>query len=72
MFDALKKLRDVVVFEPFEKYLDDATEISMEEGITIYDSLYLAQARELGCLLTSDRKQWEIANRMGIRSEFVE
>jgi len=31
MFDALKKLRDFVAFEPFEKYLDDAMGISMEE-----------------------------------------
>ena len=72
MFDALKKLRDVVVFEPFEKYLDDAIEISMEEGITVYDALYLVQAKVFGSLLTSDKRQWEIANEMGIQSEFIE
>jgi hypothetical protein len=31
MFEALKKLKDVVVSEPCEKYLDNAIEISMEE-----------------------------------------
>jgi len=72
MFDALKKLRDVVVFEPLEKYLDDAVEISMKKGVTVYDALYLAQAKAFGCLLTSDEKQWEIANKMGIQSEFIE
>jgi len=72
MFDALKKLKDVVIFEPLEKYLDDAVEISMKKGVTVYDALYLAQAKAFGCLLTSDEKQWEIANRMGIQSEFIE
>ena len=42
MFNALKKLRDVVVFEPAEKYLDDAMDISMKEEVTVYDALYLA------------------------------
>ena len=72
MFDALKKLRDVVTFEPFEKYLEDAMKISMEERITIYDALYIAQAKKFGCLLTSDDKQWKIANKLGVRSEFIE
>ncbi|RLI89530.1 MAG: PIN domain nuclease [Archaeoglobales archaeon] len=72
MFNALKKLGDVVIFEPFEKYLEDAMEISIEEGITVYDALYLAQAKVFGCLLTSDEKQWEIANKTGIQSEFIE
>ncbi len=72
MFDALKKLKDVVVFEPFESYLDDALEISLEERITVYDALYLAQAKKLGNLLTSDEKQWKVAKRIGIDAEFVE
>ena len=71
MFDALKKLRDVVVFEPIEKYLDDAMDISMEEGVTVYDALYLAQAKEIGYLLTSDEKQWKIAKKIGIQSKFI-
>ena len=71
MFNALKKLRDVVVFEPVEKYLDDAMDISMEEGVTVYDALYLAQAKEIGYLLTSDEKQWKIAKKIGIQSEFI-
>jgi len=72
MFNALKKLEDVIVFEPFEKYLDDALEISMAEGITVYDALYIAQARKFDNLLTSDDRQKNIAEKIGIQVEFVE
>ena len=72
MFNALKKLKDVVIFEPFEKYLEDAMKISIEEKITIYDALYLAQARKFSSLLTSDEKQWKVAKKMGINAEFIE
>ena len=72
MFNALKKLKDVVIFEPFENYLEDAVRISIEEKITIYDALYLAQAKKIGSLLTSDEKQWKIAKKIGIDAEFIE
>ena len=72
MFNALKKLIDVVIFEPFERYLNEAMEISMKEGVTVYNALYIAQAKALDCLLTSDEKQWKIANKIGIQSEFIE
>jgi len=72
MFDALKKLKNVVVFEQFEKYLDEAMKISTKERITVYDALYLAQAKKLGGFLTSDEKQWEVAKKIGINAEFVE
>ncbi len=48
MFDALKKLEDVVVFKPFERYLNVAVKISLEDGVTIYDVLYLTQRRSFG------------------------
>lgn len=72
MFHALKKFRDVVAFESFERYLEDALHISMEEKITVYDALYLAQAKKFNGLLTSDEKQWKVAKKMGINVEFVE
>lgn len=72
MFNALKKLKDVVIFEPFENYLEDAVRISIEEKITIYDALYLAQARKIGSLLTSDEKQWKIAKKIGINAKLIE
>ena len=72
MFQALKKLKDVVVFEPLESYLDSAMDISIREKITVYDALYIAQAKKLGSLLTSDGKQKEVAEKLGIGVEFVE
>lgn len=72
MFNALRKLKDILVFEQFEKYLDDAVKISMKEKITVYDALYIAQAKKFNSLLTSDERQWKVARKMGIHSEFIE
>ena len=72
MFKALEKLRDVVVFEPFEKYLGNAVKIAMDKKITVYDALYIAQAREMGRLITSDDKQRMIAEELGIDVIFIE
>ncbi|AEH25431.1 type II toxin-antitoxin system VapC family toxin [Pyrococcus yayanosii] len=73
MLEALKKLKeDVVIFEPFEDYLEDGMKISISENIPIYDALYLVQAKKYGSLLTSDEKQWKIAKKLGIKAEYVE
>jgi len=73
MFSALKRLReDVVLFEPFEKYLEYAFEISMNLKITFYDAIYLAQAKKHGELLTSDEKQRRAAEKMGVKVKYVE
>ena len=72
IFKALKKLEDVVVLEPFEKYLNDAVEISIDEKITVYDALYVSQAKKFGSLVTSDEKQKDVAGKLGINVEFVE
>lgn len=46
---------------------NDAFKISLENKITIYDSLYLALASKLNTeLITSDEKQREIADTNGI------
>ncbi len=73
MLEALKKLKeDVVIFEPFEDYLEDAVNIAFDWGIPIYDALYLAQAKRYGSILTSDEKPWKIAKKLGIKAEYVE
>ena len=73
MLDALRKLKEnVVIFEPFENYLETGMKISINEKIPVYDALYLAQAKKYGSLLTSDEKQWEIAKKIGIKAEYVE
>ncbi len=72
MFRALKETREVVVYEALEDYLSRAQEIAMKENITIYDSLYIAQAEKYKGLLTSDKKQRKVAEKMNINVKFVE
>ena len=72
MFKALEKLRDVVIFEPFEKYLGNAVKIAMDKKITVYDALYIAQARDMGKLITSDDRQKRVAEELGIDVIFIE
>ncbi len=48
MFKALEKLTEVVIFESFEKYLDNSVKIALNSGITVYDALYMAQAEKIG------------------------
>ncbi len=55
--------------EDQSKYLQKAIDISIEYGITIYDSLFIALAcTKRAELVTSDKKQFEIARRLGIRA----
>jgi len=62
----------VVVLESELKYLERAFRIAVESGITVYDSLYVTQALELGArLLTSDRRQSEVAARLGVSPVYV-
>ena len=72
MLRALKRLKDVIIFEQFENYLEEALDISIRGRITVYDSLYIAQAKRAGCLLTSDDKQRNVAKEVGIDVIFVE
>ena len=73
MFKALEKLREVVIFEPFEKYLDNSVKIALNSGITVYNALYIvAQAEKIGKPLTSSEKQKKVAGKLGIDVVFVE
>ncbi|RLF24994.1 MAG: PIN domain nuclease [Thermoprotei archaeon] len=57
----------VIILESEMEYVKKALEIALEHGITLYDSLYVAQAMKYGELLTSDVKQAEVASKMGIK-----
>ncbi len=73
LFYALKKLADegVIKLENQLTYLDKAMQIAFQYGITVYDALYIAQALKHGELLTSDRKQAEIARMLGVKVYLV-
>ncbi|MEM2180598.1 MAG: type II toxin-antitoxin system VapC family toxin [Nitrososphaeria archaeon] len=50
-----------------EEHVDKALEIALENGITIYDALFIALAlHEKGQLLTLDDKQRHASKRLGI------
>ena len=65
---ALERLAGrVVEVEPEERYLPEAFRIALDTGITVYDALYIAQARaKKAKLATSDAKQARIASSLGI------
>ncbi|RLF13702.1 MAG: PIN domain-containing protein [Thermoprotei archaeon] len=74
LYQALLKLIDtgVIILEPEVSYVREALRIALEHEITLYDSLYIAQAQKHGELLTSDRGQAEIANKIGIKVYLIE
>ena len=64
---------DVLRLEPASSYLREALKISLRYGITVYDSLFIAQARSLNVkLITSDRKQVEVAQDLGVETILIE
>lgn len=72
MFRALNETMEVVIYEPIGNYVGRAQKIAIEEKITIYDALYIAQAEKYGGILTSDGKQKDSAEKIGIKVEFVD
>ena len=73
LYNGLKKLfiTEVIIIEPESDYLNIAFQLALEHGIALYDSLYLAQAKKYGEILTSDEKQASIAQKLGIKTHLV-
>ena len=73
LYRILKKLvkENIVKIESQDKYIDEAFKIALQNKITVYDALYLAQAKHYGKLLTSDMKQAKIAKKLGIKVHVV-
>jgi len=62
----------VVALEDESKYIEEAFRIAIENEISIYDSLYLAQALKLEAqLLTSDRRQAQVAERLLVSTRYI-
>ncbi len=74
LYEKLLKLvkKGVIVLESETDCLLEVIRIALEYKITLYDALYIVQALEKGALLTSDKKQAEIASRYGVRVYLVE
>jgi predicted nucleic acid-binding protein len=57
-----------LILEPEEKYIDKALSIALENGVTVYDSLYIALALDKKTpLLTLDEKQRDTALKLGVK-----
>ncbi|MCS7098857.1 MAG: type II toxin-antitoxin system VapC family toxin [Sulfolobales archaeon] len=57
----------VVVLEAQEKYMRQAFDMALNYEITVYDALYIAQAKARSSkLLTSDRVQAVVAEKLGV------
>jgi predicted nucleic acid-binding protein len=69
LYRLMKSLLGVnILLENEEKYLDDAFEIAILMGVSIYDALYIAQAKKNKLpLITLDMKQKEAAEKVGVK-----
>ncbi|MEM2008783.1 MAG: type II toxin-antitoxin system VapC family toxin [Ignisphaera sp.] len=56
-----------------EKFIAQAFALAVNEKITVYDALFIVAAKELKIeLITSDRKQMDVALRNGVKVVFIE
>jgi predicted nucleic acid-binding protein len=69
LYRLMKSLLGVnILLENEEKYLDDAFEIAILTGVSIYDSLYIAQSKKNKFpLVTLNMKQKEAAEKIGVK-----
>lgn len=62
----------IITLEPGKKYLQEALKIAMDYDISIYDGLFLAQARNLKAkLITSDKRQGDVAREIGVEVAYI-
>ena len=63
----------VITLKPQDEVIDDAFSMALKYGVTVYDALYIAYAnKNRALLLTSDRKQAEVAKRIGVSVVLIE
>ena len=72
-YQLLNKIIDegLILIEDERNYIDEALDIAIKNLITIYDSLYIAQALKYGELLTSDSKQAGVARKLGVKVHYI-
>jgi len=70
--DLLELKRKLLVVEPQDPYLARALRIAIEEGVTLYDALFVAQALvKQATLVSSDSEQCKVAERLGARTLYI-
>jgi predicted nucleic acid-binding protein len=73
-FQLLRKIIDeeLVSLESELKYLDKAFEIAVQNDISVYDALYIAQAITRSIpLATSDKRQADIAEKIKVQVVYI-
>lgn len=73
-YQVLQKLvrENIIVLEDELDYLDEAFKIALENNITVYDALYIAQTLRLkATLVTSDKKQAQVAEKLGAKVHYI-
>jgi len=64
---------NVVTLKSQDEVIDDAFLMALKHGVTVYDALYIAYADKIkASLLTSDERQAEAAEKIGVDVIFIE
>lgn len=70
--DLLELRRVALRVEPQDPYLGQALRIAIENRVTVYDSLFIAQAlAKKAALTTSDERQGRVAERLNVKVEYI-
>jgi len=74
LYSLVEKLTETraIIIENERTYLPRALQLALQYGLTIYDSLYIAQAEKHGKLLTSDATQARVASGLGIETLLID
>jgi len=73
--DILRDLKSLKSLTPVDqnRYIEESLKIAVVNGITVYDALFIALAKELKMVLaTCDRKQAEAAFKSEVKAMLVE
>jgi len=74
LFEYMMRLFEerVINLEASGKYLGEGLRVALEYGLSVYDALFIVQARTHGAtLVTSDRLQEKTAKELGVRTIFI-
>jgi predicted nucleic acid-binding protein len=70
--DLLEMKKTLLIVEPQDHYLNQALKIAVENKISIYDVLFIAQAiTKQATLVSSDREQCRVAEKLNIEVIYV-
>ena len=70
--DLLELKKYLLIVEPQTPYLSQALKIAIENKVTVYDALFIAQAlAKQAVLITSDEKQCKLAENLNVETVYI-